>query len=775
MIFCDMKWIFLTVILLYTTALFFPAYSQKQNNSPGSDCFVDVPHTVNILHDSVIPVTVYLHESECIGCLNYLAYVDISLKSPGQSTYSPVLTYNALDSSAFQNMFSEYSYDNPFLQTQSFIDTKPRSTATHTVIFTANTNWWIPPVPVAIIDSRYFYFTFNIPASDWNSHSGEAAIDVKVVVGIDYDIDTELYFRVFTTDQNRPSLPGCYFGDVHYHSLYTQDLAENGMPLVSTKRAAAMLGLDWMVLTDHSCDLDNYGNSMEENWTRLGNEVENLNNDDSSMIFIRGLEASVNNSNNYLVHALVYSNPADPFSLPFVCDGGGDLSSTSVSVTMLLDSLEKYNGFCYAAHPFSEGDRLSAMVNGGIWNVNDSLYPQNDEPCPPIGTVIWNNLSLQSDIYANSSGSLFKNRLIGGELLNLNNYLICSDTDTDPWNTQNNSSPFGFEPVDPSDILAYRFDQNISTYGALLTRGLIAKNNDPMCENWKFFISGGTDAHGSFNYSTTEYVWSGISGRMTENAIGKAYTIAYCPDGMGGNGTNVLRALKNGNTCISTGPVMTLKVVTPNGIIIPGEDEDITSFSPDDVYLEAEAASNNDLGPLAYVDIYAVSAGLGEGIPVSYPISSGLFQISFHDLANDIWGSALPENQYICLRSRLVTEKVFSTEEAFARKKDFLNFFCETNPVWLKVGTLTGVKNTVSNDAKVFPNPVDDMLIITTTADFADPDITLTTTSGKVISVPVSGNDDVFTINTSEIINGYYTVTIKDRHSVARAGVIVLH
>ncbi|MFH2094301.1 MAG: hypothetical protein ABIJ16_01270 [Bacteroidota bacterium] len=91
------------------------------------------------------------------------------------------------------------------------------------------------------------------------------------------------------------------------------------------------------------------------------------------------MEMSVNNSAGNIVHALVYPDPADPYSLPYIADGGGDLFSTSLDIDMMLDSLEQYNGFCYAAHPFAEGDALSSLVNGSVWNICDSLYPLNGE------------------------------------------------------------------------------------------------------------------------------------------------------------------------------------------------------------------------------------------------------------------------------------------------------------------------------------------------------------------------------------------------------------
>lgn len=743
--------------------IFFSArlLAQKQNNSPGSDCFADVPHTLYIQHEQTIPVSVYFHESNCIGCSNDLASVDIQLKNAHNSTFQTALTYPMADSSAFMAMFSEYSYTNSTYGIQSFPLSRPRPHASHTIVFTADTNWWIPPVPVAVVNQRYFYFTFNIPYTSWSAFDTCKAIDIKVTVGVDYDTDSEFYFRVFLSDQTFPSLPGCYYGDMHYHSYFTDNLAENGMPLEATKRAARISGLDWITITDHSCDYDNYGSSMQDNWDRQGNEVLALNNADTSFLFIRALEASVLNSNGKIVHALVYPDPSDPLTMPYICDGGGDASPTAVSVPMLLDSVTKYNGFCYAAHPFSEGDKLSDLVNGGIWNINDSLYPYNGLPCPQIGTVIWNDPAISSDIYADSAGKLFKDGLSGGQLFNLFNYLSCSDTDNDPWNTRYNGMS-GFQQINPMDPLSYRFDQNYNTYQILLYRGLLAKTADPSLTNWKFHISGGTDAHGSFNYSNTEYVWSGIQGFTTESAIGKAFTICYCPNGMGTNGSHVLNALKNGNSAISNGPVLMMKVMTPGGEFLPGDDADISAYHPDDVIFDIQTASNDDFGVVYNVSFFRVTADDGNLTEISFPLTSGTGSFTLSEILQYNGSEVNPTHQYISIRSRIVTYKTFNPAEALLRKSNEITFFCETNPVWFKTGLLTSNPTHSSLSLMTFPNPAMDYVEIHTLYSYKNPRIQLISLTGTTYDLQPEGSGKTWHALLSNREAGFYILRISD-------------
>ena len=113
------------------------------------------------------------------------------------------------------------------------------------------------------------------------------------------------------------------------------------------------------------------------------------------------MEMSVKNSEGKIVHALIYPSAEDPFSMPYMGDGGGDSDATGVSLANLLDSLGNYDGICYAAHPFAELDKLPDLINGNVWNINDADFLVNGQAAPSNGTIICNNLAVNSDIYSN--------------------------------------------------------------------------------------------------------------------------------------------------------------------------------------------------------------------------------------------------------------------------------------------------------------------------------------------------------------------------------------
>jgi len=114
----------------------------------------------------------------------------------------------------------------------------------------------------------------------------------------------------------------------------------------------------------------------------------------------------------------------------------------------------------------------------------------------------------------------------------------------------------------------------------------------------KLFIIAGNDAHGNFNrfrqvgiphLKMREHYW---------HLFGRTRTAVWLEDQL--NLTSLLAALKNGSACITTGPVMDLKLLTPNGRMVRlGE----TTNEPVKTLL-LEARSSAEFGPLQKVVIW---------------------------------------------------------------------------------------------------------------------------------------------------------------------------
>ncbi len=301
---------------------------------------------------------------------------------------------------------------------------------------------------------------------------------------------------------------GWYGGDTHCHSMYTNNIAESGAPVPALVRTAAAIGLSWIVLTDHSCDLDETGDgsysyatthweytvqdqtgvstTYRENgpigstWDVLGAEVALWST--SSLRLARGVEinlASVDPaSSGKTLHCLFVNDGyiGSPLSGAF---GERPVTPTVPGGLAQITG----GGFAFAAHPASD---LSAEWGGLDWGVNGALWGDQD-----IETAL--------------GYEAFR----GLEAFNTRAALYSSDQD-DPWD----DFDAGVEPDDPYPDELLR---GVLLWDAGLIDGLPALR--------KSFLVGGSDAHGDFNYST----YLSLDSYATDNALGKVQTVAFVP------------------------------------------------------------------------------------------------------------------------------------------------------------------------------------------------------------------------------------------------------
>jgi len=134
--------------------------------------------------------------------------------------------------------------------------------------------------PLLLGDSREFTFdartggepalirdrlakTLEVPRETWEGYLSRhfiggpfSLLDLKVSFHVLGWTSQDFYLRVRPNAPPLPRLPNWYRGDLHYHSGFTNNPAERGYPLQVTKQAALQAGLDWLLLADHSTDLN---------------------------------------------------------------------------------------------------------------------------------------------------------------------------------------------------------------------------------------------------------------------------------------------------------------------------------------------------------------------------------------------------------------------------------------------------------------------------------------------------------------------------------------
>ncbi|HNW88737.1 MAG TPA: T9SS type A sorting domain-containing protein [Bacteroidales bacterium] len=685
----------------------------KQTNTTGSDLAADVPYRLKKINPdnqiNSVPLHFYVHSSSCFGCNNEITDIKVWLKNADDQSFGSVLTFDTYSNQAFDSLLICRSVEDVSWGVQGFGASGYVKDNQSTIRFTSDQS--IFGTHYVDITEDYWYFTLNIPAEKLALL--DDIFDIKVNFSLNMETDQQQYFRVFRSDDDIPKISGWYRGDMHNHALFTQNDVEFGLPMEATKVAAAKIGLDWITVSDHSCDYDNYGSSMQNNWDRLAAAVQNLNSTDSSFIFIRAMEASINNSKGKVVHALLYPSPADPFCYNFFLDGGGDLSSTSNTVVQALTSLSGYNGFSYAAHPFAEGDELGIFVGGGIWNLGDPLFAENGVPFPTQGTVSCNDLSLTSDLYSNDTTYLFRKGLAGGEIWNDRNSLSTTDEENNPWNVEFSGSITPFAPIDSNNSSHhyYRFIQGLDVSDFLQKKSLKVKNANPSVNNWKFFMGAGSDAHGSYNYSNTEQSF-GIYGSINDNATGKITTLAYCPNGMGHNGENVLNALKNGNTILSDGPIVNMGISTDGNDstyeIVIGQDVELTSQQMVNASLIVETVITPEFGSINQVTL----TGITEDSIYHYDLPVSNHQVfNLQNILDTLFGY-IPGDQYFMIRASMRSTKYYGPLSTIYRKTCD-RFFSITNPVWIKTSLITSYDDPVNSENIIIkPNPVSEKFFI---------------------------------------------------------------
>jgi hypothetical protein len=378
----------------------------------------------------------------------------------------------------------------------------------------------------------------NTPLTPANlGYAAGDAIQLKVSVYYKdniFNYTEDRYLRVHVGSGRFPWPAGWYGGDSHYHTMYTNNTVEFGAPLPAVKLTAMSMGLDWLTVTDHSCDLDETGDgtfsyatlhweytiqspsgietvyrdvfSYGSSWGSIGADVADLDSPDFRLY--RGVEinlASVDGDTwEKTLHCLFY-NP-DYISSPY----SGFIGEQPVTPP-LPDGLDLLaaEGFAYAAHPLYD---LSG-VNGTVWADED------------LDTA------------------LVREAFRGLEAFNTRETRRSGDANN-PWADFDAGTPAD-NPY-PNELL-----DGVALWDDLLVADMAS--GQPR----KVFFSGGSDAHGDFNYAAYSNI---LSSYATDNAMGKVQTVVHVPGSYGPGNLppmgEIKAALRAGRLVVTDGPFL---------------------------------------------------------------------------------------------------------------------------------------------------------------------------------------------------------------------------
>ncbi|MGH9581087.1 MAG: hypothetical protein ACRD2R_08840 [Terriglobales bacterium] len=413
-------------------------------------------------------------------------------------------------------------------------------------------------------------------------------------------------------------------------------------------------------MADHSTELS------PESYSEALRDVAKY--QDGRFIFIRGEEITVTSAKQALLttlHLVALPPPDDPtrgFPSPsapaevVIMTGDGSVASPALPLHEALQRIAAAGGFAYAAHPF---DPVSPILRGGSWDLGlDFLAPEGKKLATGlIGLAPWNRATNATADNAHDP--------------------LCIRRDADPSSC--------FQPDKEADQYV-RLERGIELgWQPLLAKGLSGATGDSPFPAFKVFLAAGSDAHGDFNYESTMDAVDFLSkpsraatGYAEDNAFGKIATVTYCSQGMGRRGENVLRALLQGHTVLSNGPLLIAGFdVNSNGTLDDPQDIVIGSevesrwnqISP----LQLQWASNKEFGPVVSLRVI-VGSSSGESNPEEIPVapamafaSDGLVPLDLRDRLGKVMGSGA----YVRLEAR-------------TRNGAGEEFRCYTNPVWVR-------------------------------------------------------------------------------------------
>lgn len=247
---------------------------------------------------------------------------------------------------------------------------------------------------------KYIYEMFYLDLPD--DISGHLTIDVSCNIvnqngtnknyhNDNYRISSHSPFKIYRSPSRLPKSKGWIYGDLHYHTSYTEDHVEFGAPLLPSLIMFRSMGLEFFAATDHSYDLDDYDHDYLKNdlnlkkWYRFLEEVDTINAEIKDFIIIPGEEVSVGNVRNRNVHLILLNH--DTF-IP----GKGDSAEVwfhnkpDHTIKEILGNVND-DIIAIAAHPEIPAPFLEwLLIRRGQWEPDDYAHDKL------TGLQIWNGI-----------------------------------------------------------------------------------------------------------------------------------------------------------------------------------------------------------------------------------------------------------------------------------------------------------------------------------------------------------------------------------------------
>lgn len=442
--------------------------------------------------------------------------------------------------------------------------------------------------------------------------------------------------------------PQWYYGDTHYHSSYTNDVKEFGNPIAETREAGRHIGLDWVTITDHSVDIADNNPYWEDpqadsRWDELGNEAASAS--DDAFTVVRGEEVTLLGRPGRLddtLHMLVYGMEFNEM-----------IPGAFAKRSLLSGVTARLTGFDRAAyeHLFGPVYTLEAVLTG----VN-----REGEVEPALkGRTVRAQKAL-----AFAAHPTFPAQMAGGEweIDDLNQPIQGMEA----WNSRiRYRTGKQEEPFDHWEE-GHGWEEGLNRKGIDLWDQMLRHKvalPDP-----RFVLLGGSDAHGSFNYSVGWWFdWDGI--RADDNCLGKVRTAIFLPERAPDSPrrapamAEIVGAFAHGRCVATDGPVLNFQVAFNGRQALMGDVKTLDGDGTVDVTIQA--ASTAEFGPIDRVTVHYYFEGMNGTVGRD---------LRFSEALDEVIVSALPDAPGFIRLSAETSDG----DDAFR---------CFTNPIWLRPGT----------------------------------------------------------------------------------------
>jgi len=253
----------------------------------------------------------------------------------------------------------------------------------------ASTNW---SSTQPIYFRTPFFYLFNINKNSFVQVDGEISIRIKFELHWSPD-NWEGPLNVQISQDNIPKIIDWYSGDTHLHTNYTHNVYEFGAPIYATKAANNAMGLDWMIVTDHSFDLD------PEKWNVSTADCDA--HSDNLFRVLQGEEVSCYLPGTDIIPWQYQYNHLLVYGADFIPGGEWeDGTGSDYTPAEAIAIANSQGGVTYPAHPFYDDpfrdpwrdeDYNLTFTGLQIWNYASG----KDEPSHlPDGLAKWSELLL---------------------------------------------------------------------------------------------------------------------------------------------------------------------------------------------------------------------------------------------------------------------------------------------------------------------------------------------------------------------------------------------